>query len=78
VFGDDAEVLLRFNELATQMESILQEQRSFSRDTSRELSAPLTTIRSRSEALREDGTLATVILPYNHAGEGRGNRSPVR
>lgn len=46
------EVSLAFNEMATQVESMLDEQRAFASNTSHELRTPLTTIRLRSEALR--------------------------
>lgn len=43
-----------FNEMARQVQSMLDEQRAFSSNTSHELRTPLTTIRLRSEALRDD------------------------
>ncbi len=46
------EVALAFNEMAGQVESMLEEQRAFASNTSHELRTPLTTIRLRTEALR--------------------------
>jgi signal transduction histidine kinase len=51
------EVALAFNEMAQQVESMLEEQRAFASNTSHELRTPLTTIRLRTEALRYDTTL---------------------
>ena len=48
-----------FNEMAFQVESMLEEQRAFASNTSHELRTPLTTIRLRTEALRYDTTLDT-------------------
>jgi signal transduction histidine kinase len=48
------EVARAFNEMAHQVESMLEEQRAFASNTSHELRTPLTTIRLRSEALRYD------------------------
>lgn len=47
-----AEVALAFNEMAQQVESMLEEQKAFASNTSHELRTPLTSIRLRSEALR--------------------------
>jgi signal transduction histidine kinase len=33
---------------------------------------------SLESAGKEQGTLVTVLLPYNHADQGRGDRAPVR
>ncbi len=52
-----AEVAKAFNEMAYQVESMLDEQRAFASNTSHELRTPLTTIRLRSEALRYDESL---------------------
>ncbi len=46
------EVAQAFNEMAQQVESMLEEQRAFASNTSHELRTPLTTIRLRTEALR--------------------------
>ena len=46
------EVVSAFNEMAFQVESMLEEQRAFASNTSHELRTPLTTIRLRTEALR--------------------------
>lgn len=46
-----------FNEMATQVESMLEEQRAFASNTSHELRTPLTTIRLRTEALRYNSSL---------------------
>lgn len=43
-----------FNEMATKLQSMLEEQRAFASNTSHELRTPLTTIRLRSEAMRYD------------------------
>ncbi|MEO1645510.1 MAG: histidine kinase dimerization/phospho-acceptor domain-containing protein, partial [Chloroflexota bacterium] len=48
------EVSQAFNDMANQVESMLDEQRAFASNTSHELRTPLTTIRLRSEALRYD------------------------
>lgn len=46
------EVAQAFNEMAQQVENMLEEQRAFASNTSHELRTPLTTIRLRTEALR--------------------------
>lgn len=51
------QVARTFNEMADQVQSMLEEQRAFASNTSHELRTPLTTIRLRSEALRYDETL---------------------
>ncbi|MBI1257537.1 MAG: HAMP domain-containing protein [Chloroflexi bacterium] len=51
------EVVSAFNEMAFQVESMLEEQRAFASNTSHELRTPLTTIRLRTEALRDDPSL---------------------
>lgn len=51
------EVALAFNEMAQQVQSMLEEQRAFASNTSHELRTPLTTIRLRTEALRYDAQL---------------------
>lgn len=51
------EVAEAFNEMAHQVQSMLEEQRSFASNTSHELRTPLTAIRLRTEALRYDPTL---------------------
>jgi signal transduction histidine kinase len=51
------EVAHAFNEMAIQVESMLEEQRAFASNTSHELRTPLTTIRLRTEALRYNQTL---------------------
>jgi signal transduction histidine kinase len=56
--GDEiGEVGKAFNEMATQVQGMLEEQRAFASNTSHELRTPLTTIRLRSEGLRYDETL---------------------
>jgi len=50
-----------FNEMARQVETMLEEQRAFASNTSHELRTPLTTIRLRTEALRFDPTLDAAI-----------------
>lgn len=52
-----SEVALAFNEMAQEVESMMEEQRAFASNTSHELRTPLTTIRLRTEALRTDHTL---------------------
>lgn len=52
-----AEVAQAFNEMARQVQSMLEEQRAFASNTSHELRTPLTAIRLRTEALRYDTTL---------------------
>jgi signal transduction histidine kinase len=51
------EVGQAFNEMAHQVQSMLEEQRAFASNTSHELRTPLTAIRLRTEALRYDTTL---------------------
>jgi signal transduction histidine kinase len=51
------EVAQAFNEMARQVQSMLEEQRAFASNTSHELRTPLTAIRLRTEALRYDTTL---------------------
>ncbi len=51
------EVARAFNDMAQQVESMLEEQRAFASNASHELRTPLTTIRLRTEALRYDSTL---------------------
>jgi signal transduction histidine kinase len=51
------EVAQAFNEMATQVVSMLDEQRAFASNTSHEFRTPLTTIRLRTEALRYDSSL---------------------
>lgn len=53
------EVAHAFNEMAQQVQSMLEEQRAFASNTSHELRTPLTTIRLRTEALRYDVSLDT-------------------
>lgn len=55
------EVAHAFNEMARQVESMLEEQRGFASNTSHELRTPLTTIRLRTEALRYDPTMDAAI-----------------
>jgi len=55
------EVAQAFNEMAQEVESMLEEQRAFASNTSHELRTPLTTIRLRTEALRYDSTLDEAI-----------------
>jgi signal transduction histidine kinase len=51
------EVAHAFNEMAHQVQSMLDEQRAFASNTSHELRTPLTAIRLRTEALRYDTDL---------------------
>lgn len=51
------EVAHAFNEMADEVQSMLEEQRAFASNTSHELRTPLTAIRLRTEALRHDETL---------------------
>lgn len=51
------DVARAFNDMAGQLQSMLEEQRAFASNTSHELRTPLTTIRLRAEALRDDPTL---------------------
>lgn len=54
-----------FNDMARQVQSMLDEQRAFASNTSHELRTPLTTIRLRSEALRcDDGLDAGTTRRY--------------
>lgn len=55
------EVANAFNEMAFQVESMLEEQRAFASNTAHELRTPLTTIRLRTEALRYDETMDDAI-----------------
>lgn len=52
------EVAHSFNEMATQLEAMMDEQRAFASNTSHELRTPLTTMRLRTEALLHDPDLA--------------------
>jgi signal transduction histidine kinase len=54
------EVGQAFNEMAHQVQSMLEEQRAFASNTSHELKTPLTAIRLRTEALRYDTTLDSI------------------
>lgn len=54
------QVARAFNEMANQVQSMLEEQRAFASNTSHELRTPLTAIRLRTEALRNDPTLDDV------------------
>ncbi len=51
------DVARAFNDMASQLQSMLEEQRAFASNTSHELRTPLTTIRLRTEALRYDTSL---------------------
>jgi signal transduction histidine kinase len=51
------DVARAFNDMAGQLQSMLEEQRAFASNTSHELRTPLTTIRLRTEALRYDTSL---------------------
>lgn len=55
------EVAHAFNDMAVQVESMLEEQRAFASNTSHELRTPLTTIRLRTEALRFNPSLEPEI-----------------
>lgn len=56
--GDEiGAVAAAFNEMAEQVQSMLEEQRAFASNTSHELRTPLTAIRLRSEAMRHDTSL---------------------
>ncbi len=56
--GDEiGAVATAFNEMAEQVQSMLEEQRAFASNTSHELRTPLTAIRLRSEAMRHDSSL---------------------
>lgn len=56
--GDEiGAVATAFNEMAKQVQSMLEEQRAFASNTSHELRTPLTAIRLRSEAMRHDPSL---------------------
>lgn len=48
------DVARAFNEMTTQVEAMIEEQRAFASNASHELRTPLTTIRLRSEALRDN------------------------
>lgn len=52
-----AEVGHAFNDMATKLEAMFEEQRAFASNTSHELRTPLTTMRLRTEALRYDTQL---------------------
>ncbi len=51
------EVARAFNDMAQQVQSMLEEQRAFASNTSHELRTPLTAIRLRTEALRDEPQL---------------------
>ncbi|NDJ59763.1 MAG: HAMP domain-containing histidine kinase [Chloroflexi bacterium] len=53
-----------FNDMAQQVESMLEEQRAFASNISHELRTPLTTIRLRSEALRYDALADDLTQQY--------------
>jgi signal transduction histidine kinase len=50
-----------FNQMAHQIQSMVEEQRAFASNASHELKTPLTTIRLRTEALRHDTALSDEI-----------------
>lgn len=50
-----------FNEMATQLEAMIEAQRAFASNTSHELRTPLTTMRLRTEALLHDSDLDDTI-----------------
>jgi signal transduction histidine kinase len=52
-----ADVAHAFNQMAEQVQAMIEEQRAFASNTSHELRTPLTTMRLRTEALRHDNTL---------------------
>ncbi|GHO99433.1 hypothetical protein KSF_094810 [Reticulibacter mediterranei] len=58
------EVAQAFNEMARQVQSMLDEQRAFASNTSHELRTPLTAIRLRTEALRYDTLDHTTARQY--------------
>lgn len=62
------EVAHAFNDMAQQVQSMLDEQRAFASNTSHELRTPLTTIRLRTEALRDDPELDPA-LARQYVGE---------
>jgi len=55
------DVASAFNEMAAQVQSMLEEQRAFASNTSHELLTPLTAIRLRTESLRSDTSLGDII-----------------
>ena len=57
-------VATAFNEMAFQVQSMLEEQRAFASNTSHELRTPLTTIRLRSESMRYDDLDEDVVKQY--------------
>jgi two-component system OmpR family sensor kinase len=52
-------VALAFNQMAEQVQAMIEEQRAFASNASHELRTPLTTMRLRTEALRHDRSLDT-------------------
>ena len=58
------EVGTAFNQMATQVETMVAEQRAFASNASHELRTPLTTIRLRTEALQSDQLDAATSLQY--------------
>ncbi len=52
-----AAVAQAFNQMAEQVQAMIEEQRAFASNTSHELRTPLTTMRLRTEALRRDASL---------------------
>ncbi|HML21125.1 MAG TPA: HAMP domain-containing sensor histidine kinase [Aggregatilinea sp.] len=58
-------VALAFNQMATRVQAMIEEQRAFASNTSHELRTPLTTMRLRTEALRFDKELdAATVQQY--------------
>ncbi|MEO1287885.1 MAG: HAMP domain-containing sensor histidine kinase [Chloroflexota bacterium] len=58
------EVAQAFNDMAQQVQNMLEEQRAFASNTSHELRTPLTSIRLRSEALRYETLDAQTTADY--------------
>lgn len=63
-----------FNQMATQVEAMVEEQRTFASNASHELRTPLTTIRLRTELLKEGNLDAETVQQYIGEIDGEATR----